>query len=290
MIDLSGARIAAIAPSGAYQPALLSAGLDIAREAGFDVELFADTLSPHRYLAAPDAQREAHLVEALRNPKWDAVWVIRGGYGITRLLPRLPWDELQPKPVIGFSDVTALFAGLWRHRPGALVHGPKLHSLQNTDTSSRAATFQLLSGHAAPEWQGTALVPGRAEGPLVGGNLAMLAALCGTPWQLDARGCVLALEDVGEAPYRIDRLITQLRHSGGLDGVVGVALGEFQGCNPPANADWSLRDVLREAFADIPTVADLPFGHGAQNHPFVWGEQVELDGDRLTRMSAASSR
>jgi muramoyltetrapeptide carboxypeptidase len=285
MIDLTGARIAAIAPSGAYQPALLEAGLDIARSAGFDVELFANTLAPRRYLASADEQRHTHLVEALSNPKWDAVWVIRGGYGITRLLPGLPWARFHPKPVIGFSDVTALFAGLWKHSRGALVHGAMLHSLQNTDIPSREATFQLLTGQPTPAWSGAPLVPGRAEGRLVGGNLAMLAALCGTPWQLDARGCVLALEDIGEAPYRIDRLLTQLRQSGTLDGVVGVALGEFQGCQPPANADWSLVDVLREALADIPTIADLPFGHGARNQPFVWGEKVAIDLDRLIRVS-----
>lgn len=277
-----GARIVAIAPSGAYRPDLLEAGLALVRDAGFDVTVLDDTLRPHRYLASPDDHRLAHLGEALLRD-WDAVWMIRGGFGLTRLLPRFPWEGALSKPIIGFSDVTALFAALWPHGVGPLVHGPMLHSLPATDEASREAMFGLLRGERDARWTGVTLHPGAAEAPMIGGNLAMIAALCGTPWQLDAGGCVLALEDIGEAPYRIDRMITQLRQSGVLDGVVGIALGEFDACRAPAGADWTLHDVLRDEFADlhVPVVADLPFGHAARNRPFVWGRPVRIEDGTL---------
>jgi muramoyltetrapeptide carboxypeptidase len=275
------ARIAAIAPSGAYNPALLEQGLAIVREAGFDVHVMPDTLRPHRYLASPDDHRLEQLVGALTSDRYDAIWMVRGGFGLTRLLPSLPYDRLVPKPIIGFSDVTALFAALSKRRHGPLVHGPMLHSLPKTDAASREASFRLLRGEPQPAWDAVTLVPGVAEGPIVGGNLAMIAALCGTPWQLDVRGCILALEDTGEAPYRVDRMLTQLRQSRVLDGIVGVALGEFDNCRPPKDATWTLHELLAEEFAGVPTIADLPFGHAERNRAFVWGRRARIEGGQL---------
>ena len=151
------------------------------------------------------------------------------------------------------------------------MHAPVVHSLVNTDADSLAHLAALLRGERIDPMVGRSLVDGSATGPLVGGNLAMIAASCGTPYALDARGCILVLEDIGEHPYRLERALAQLRDCGGLDGVIGVALGTFSDCGPPESATWSLDDIWREWFADrgVPVAMDLPIGHGAANRAFV---------------------
>lgn len=280
-------RVAAVAPSHAYDPARLEAGLDVARGLGVDVHLVPDTLRPHRYFAAPDDHRLAQLVAALTDPGWDAVWMVRGGSGLTRLLPRIPWADLSPRPVIGFSDVVALHAGLWRHGLGPLVHGPVLHSLPTTDAASVRHLSALLHGEPLEPLSGETWAAGAAQGPLLGGNLCVLAALCGTPWQLSAAGAILVLEEIGEAPYRVDRSLQQLASAGVLDGVAGVALGTFTGCAPPEGAPWTLRDLVLEHLAPlgVPVLADLPIGHGVENRAFVWGRTARIDGGHLSLTS-----
>jgi muramoyltetrapeptide carboxypeptidase len=275
----AGDPIAVVAPCGAFDPDRLAMGLEVARSRGHNPVPFPDLLRPCRYLASPDDQRVAQLTEALTSDAWAAVWIVRGGYGLTRILHRLDPDELQNKPIIGFSDVTALFAALHPRGKGPLIHGPMPHSLPGTDQASVEHLFALLAGEAPPPMLGEVWVAGEAEGPLVGGNLCMLATLCGTPWQLDVSGAVLVLEEVGEAPYRVDRMLQQLRSSGGLDGVAGVALGEFTtGANAATGADWTLRDVLLDHLGElgVPVIADLPIGHGLRNRAFVWGDRVRI--------------
>ncbi len=279
-----GTPIAVVAPAHAYDPARLEAGLAIARDHGHDLHLFPDTLRPHRYFAASDPHRLAQLVEALTDPAFGAVWIARGGSGTTRLLSRVPWADLPPRAVIGFSDVVALHAGLWAAGRGPAIHGPVVHSLSSTDEASLTHLFALLEGGGDPVLEGEAWVPGAAEGPLLGGNLCVLATLCGTPWQLDARGAILVLEEVGEAPYRVDRALQQLASAGALAGVAGVALGTFTGCAPPADATWTLREVLLEHLGPlgVPVVGDLPIGHGPRNRAFVWGAPGRIAEDRLS--------
>lgn len=279
-------RIAAIAPSGAYDPARLDAGLAIVRDAGLNVVPFEGMLQPERYLAAPDAVRLRHLVDALLSPDFDAVWIVRGGYGLTRLLApllsALP-AELPPKPILGFSDVTALFSAL-DGRGATLLHAPVLHSLAATDEASRTELFRVLGGQSPAALVGESWVPGTAEGTLVGGNLAMFAALCGTPYQAKTRGRILVLEDVGEALYRLDRMLQQLASSGFFDGVAAIAFGEFAQCVPPKDATWTLRDVLLDHVASlgVPVLGGLPIGHGAANRPFAWGACARIDHGTLT--------
>ncbi len=283
-----GARIAAVAPSGAFRPELLESGLTIARAAGFDVAPIGPFPAPLRYLAGDDHARRDALVTALSDPAYDAVWLVRGGYGLTRILAALPPD-LPERPIIGFSDATALFCArpTWAH-----VHGPMLHSLAASDADSQRALFDLLRG-ASPEapWRGDGIVGGRAQAPVVGGNLCLLAALCGTRHQLDARGRILMLEEVGEPAYKLDRLLQQIRSAGVLDGVAAVAVGELHDCHLPPGVTWTHNDVLMDHLGGlgVPVVTGLPFGHGARNHPFVWGHHATLDGDAgtLTHHGAA---
>ncbi|MBN2801198.1 MAG: LD-carboxypeptidase [Deltaproteobacteria bacterium] len=277
-----GAEIAVIAPSGAYQPHRLEEGLRRIEAEGYRPVPFEGMLSPERYLAAPDAVRLAHLCEALTDPRWDAVWMVRGGYGLTRLLADLPWEALPPRPVIGFSDVTALLLPLFA-AGSPVIHGPMPHSLPGTDEASVEHLFRLLAGAPLAPLEGEQWVRGSATGWLAGGNLTMLASLCGTPWQPDLSGAIAVLEDVGEAPYRLDRALQQLCSAGVLDGVAGVALGSFTSCEPPAGASWTLREVLLDHLAPlgVPVVAELPIGHGEANRAFPFGASATLAGGRL---------
>jgi muramoyltetrapeptide carboxypeptidase len=144
--------------------------------------------------------------------------------------------------------------------------------------------FALLEGADRFLLEGEAWVNGSAEGPLVGGNLTLLASLCGTRHQLDARGAILVLEDFAEAPYRIDRMLQQLRSARALDGIHGVVLGDFVKCDPPAGATWGLRDVLLDHLGSlgVPVLAGLPIGHGERNRAFVWGARARLHGPTLS--------
>lgn len=274
-----GARVGVFAPSGNYDPERLEAGFELLRRWGLEPVPAPGLGSQHRYLAGTDEQRLAGLRWALEEPGLGAAWLARGGYGLSRLLPRIPWGVIAARPVIGFSDATALFSGLWSRSAGIPVHGPVLHSLaDHADGPSREATRALLLEGRGWQHRARVLVGGRAEGPLVGGNLCTLASLAGTPWALDARGAVLLLEEVGERPYRVDRLLTQLRDSGALEGVAAVVLGEFVGCEEARHPGWDPVAIAGEILESlgVPVVAGAPVGHGPSNRPFVWGAPASV--------------
>ena len=255
---------------------------------GYQVVRAPSLGATHRYLAGTDEERLEGLVWALTSPDLDACWMARGGYGISRLLDRVPWDRVQERPVLGFSDGTALHSAIYKACGHSSIHSPVLHSLaDHLDGGSREYLRSLLDGSSAGRLYGRLLLQGSqglpVEGPLVGGNLCMLASLCGTRWQLDAAGCVLLLEDVAEPPYRVDRLLQQLKMSGVLDGVLGVAVGALLGCEPPEGADWRQEDLIREHLEalGVPVLVGVPVGHGATNLAFVHGGQVRLDDEGL---------
>lgn len=279
--------IAVCAPCGVYDVGRFERGLLLAREAGFDLQPLPGLLEPHRYLAGTDVHRRSQLHQALTSPDYGAVWIARGGYGLTRILDDLDLDGAQPRPVIGFSDVTALHNLLLASGLGPAVHGPVVHSLPITDDRSLEHLWALLDGRPTAPLTGVSWVAGSAEGPLVGGNLCLLAATCGTGQQLDTSGCILVLEEVGEPAYRVDRMLQQLTSAGLLDGLVGVAIGEFRNCRVPEGVDWTIRDVLIEHLGPlgIPVLADLPIGHGSGNHAWVAGRPGRLSEDRLDLLS-----
>jgi muramoyltetrapeptide carboxypeptidase len=291
MIVKRGARVAVVAPASDFNEAKLAAGLDIARGLRPDLDFvrFDGIKQPLRNLAAPDDVRLDHLFRALSDPEWDAVWCVRGGYGVTRIIERIPFDALRPKPLIGFSDLTPLLDALASRVGSPAIHGPMLHSLPETDDASRRWLADLLDGEPLPALPGDAWVPGTAAGPLVGGNLCMLAAACGTPYQTDARGCVLVLEEINEEAYKVDRLLQQLRSAGVLDGVVGVAVGEMKDCDGPANGAYSVDDVLQDHLGrlGVPVLAHLPVGHGSANRAFVVRSDARIaDGALLVGAAA----
>ena len=248
----------------------------------------------HLFNAGTADARSADLVWALSDPAIDAVWLARGGYGCVHCLPALRQRQFDDRPVVGCSDATALFCALSQTGHTGLIHGPVLETLATgVDEASRLRLRALLSGAPLDPIRGQHLCGPRVpvSGPLVGGNLCVLASLAGTPWALRAAGAILVLEDVAEAAYRIDRMITQLRWSGAFDGVVGIALGDFISCRPPVDADFTLDDVLAEALTPlgVPVVKGLPMGHGPCNLAWRHGEIARLRDESLIFGEAAAS-
>jgi muramoyltetrapeptide carboxypeptidase len=268
-------RIGIVAPSGAFDRQRLDQSMELVRDWGFELVPGPHLFSRHRYTAGTAVERGADLAWALTAPGLDAAWFVRGGFGTIHLLSDLPWTDMDGRPVFGFSDATALFCAMAANGVKGAVHSPVLYSLSDhVDDESRAAMRLALGGlplQLNAEQLSGSTVP--IQGPVVGGNLCTLASLAGTPWALRAHGSILVLEDVAEPPYKLDRLLTQLRYSGALDGVLAVVLGEFTGCTVPEDADWSLRDLLLDLLKPlgVPIWSKLPVGHGSANRPWYHG-------------------
>jgi muramoyltetrapeptide carboxypeptidase len=284
----SGDKVAVIAPASPFDQDSFAAGVALLSRR-YDVRHDEGVFSRERYLAGSDGRRLRELAAALTDPATKAVFCARGGYGVTRLLA--PLDALlpgagilTPKPLVGFSDITAAHA-LLQNRGLVSIHGPVLTQLGKLEPAAVARLFALLESPAAPPpLTGTASYgAGMAEGPLMGGNLSVLASLCGTPFMPPLAGAVLLLEDVGERPYRLDRLWTQLTLAGVFREVRGIALGEFVDCELP-EAAYASQDVLRElaGATGLPCVAGLPVGHGEINEAVALGVPVCLDAATAT--------
>lgn len=279
-----GSHIRVVAPSSPFPEDAFRAGVTRLRER-YEVSWAEGLSKTHGFLAGDDTHRADQLHEALTNPAYDAVIPVRGGYGATRLLGGLPTDLLgnDPPLLVGFSDITALHA-LYARAGRCSIHGPMVAGLGRASRAEFAAWVEFVEGRAAPEFDGLAqLVPGRANGPLLGGNLAVLTALVGTPHAVPLDGCVLLLEDVGEAPYRVDRMLTQLREAGCLSALAGVVLGSFTSCDPRADGR-TVEAVLFDRLGDlgVPVVSGLPCGHGPHDRAIALGARVVLDADRGT--------
>lgn len=237
------------------------------------------------FLAGSDERRLAELRAGLSDPDVNALVAVRGGYGTTRLLDHLSVAEVaaSPKLLVGFSDVTALHA-LWARAGLRSLHGPMVAALGRGEPAWFDRWVAAVEGHGAPVVTGlTTIVRGTAEGPLLGGNLALLAALSGTPYVPPLDGSVLFLEDVGEAPYRVDRMLTTLRQAGWFERVTAVALGMFSRCNPGA-AGTTVQEILRDRLSDlsVPVVEGLRAGHEPENLEIPLGAAVRVDADQGT--------
>jgi muramoyltetrapeptide carboxypeptidase len=286
-----GDPVTVVAPASPFDRASFEAGLEVIGSR-YQVDYDPGMLMRHRYLAGSDARRLGELRRALEDTRSRAVFCARGGYGVMRLLAGLEDTVLTAKPVIGFSDITALHQLLER-RGLVSVHGPVLTQLARLDPHAHARLFELLESEApAAELTGAeTYVEGSAEGPLLGGNLAVLTRLLGTPYLAPLDGAVLLLEDVGERPYRLDRMWTHLAMAGVFRRVRGVVLGDFIGCEEK-DADYSGADVLRElaAATGLPCAAGFPIGHGVRNEAVPLGVRVRLDAGsrRLTFLESAA--
>jgi muramoyltetrapeptide carboxypeptidase len=287
-----GDRVAVVAPAGPAEPARGEAGIEVLREWGLSVDPLPG-LPPagQPWLAGSDEGRADGLTRAWADGEVRAVFATRGGFGSQRLLDLLDWATLAqagPAWLVGYSDVTALHQAFATRLGVATAHGPGVATLPRLSEAARESLRTLLFDGRVEPLEGVPLAPGEAVGPLVGGNLAVLAASAGTEGVHPARDSVALLEDVNEAPYRLDRLITQLLRSGWMDGVRGVALGRFTDCGDPVQ----VRELLRERLAPlgVPVVADVPVGHDDGTRSVVLGRRVVLDGrsGRVTQDLAVS--
>lgn len=284
-----GARVALVAPAGPLRGSgELDASIAHARALGWDAEPAPHVLSRDGYLAGTDAERAEDLNAALRDDRIDGVWCVRGGYGAMRILPALDYEALRrrPKALLGYSDITAIHAAIGTRCGLISYHAPTARGALSgfsRDSLVRAVVEQRDPCGVA---NGTlTLRSGRAEGRLVGGNLALLAALAGTPYAPDYTDAILVLEDVGEATYRIDRMLRQLILSGDLARVAGLAFGHFtDGPDPIDVASRPLADVLRETaeIAGVPALFGIPLGHVDDQWTIPLGARAELDADSGT--------
>jgi muramoyltetrapeptide carboxypeptidase len=280
-----GAVIGIAAPGGPVDPERVLAGEACLRAAGYEPRRRADLLARCGYLAGDDARRAAELMELVRDPEVAAIVCARGGYGCDRILPRLDAAAVRraAKPLVGYSDVTALL--LWQRRCAGLVgfHGPMLDRPHDLEPAAFTGLLDWLRGEAKLPGvlRGEGRGGGRAEGRLLGGSLTLVAASLGTPWRVDARGAILLLEDVGERPYRIDRMLQQLRAAGVLAAAAGIGLGAFAGCEDARYPEPAVEAVLDEVLRPLglPLVAGLPFGHVRGNFAWPVGCRATLDGE-----------
>jgi muramoyltetrapeptide carboxypeptidase len=280
-----GDLLRVIAPSGALRELeAFHRSIEIWRSHGYRVEITPTIDERWGYLAGKDETRRDHLATAWEDANCRGILCARGGFGSTRILENWHWqtDSASPKWLIGFSDITALLWSLYKEGISS-VHAPVLTTLVDEPDWSIERLFDCLEGRPLAPLKGCGWGGGVATGILLPGNLTVATHLLGTPLQPDFDSVILAFEDIAEAPYRIDRMLTQWRLSGALSKVRGIALGGFTRCDAPPNVpSFGVEEVLRDRLFDlnIPVVSNLPFGHDSTNAALPVGVEVTLDGDR----------
>jgi muramoyltetrapeptide carboxypeptidase len=276
--------VALVAPAGPLRgPEDLARAVANARALGWEPVVAPHALARAGYFAGDDARRAADFNEALRDPRIDGVWCLRGGYGAMRILPAVAWDALvrHPKAIVGYSDVTALLAAAGRCAGLVSYHGPTARAALTAFSRHSLERALRQADDPCGEWpQAAVLRGGRARGRLAGGNLALVAALVGTPYCPDLSGAILVLEDVNEGVYRVDRMLQQLLLSGALAGVRGIAFGHCTNCGEESDdGARTLADVVAEV-ADtlrVPCVLGVPVGHIEDQWTLPFGADAELD-------------
>lgn len=297
-----GSRIALVAPAG---PLLerddITRAVALCRALDYEPHVAAHAGGHHGYFSGTDEERLGDLNQALRHPEIDAIWCLRGGYGITRILDQVDFEALtrRPRAVIGYSDVTALLAGVGRAAGVVAFHGPTARAAMPSFTRRH---FSRVLGNPEPAGvleplpqPSDVLVPrddrvvtvrgGVAEGTLAGGNLSLLQCLIGTAFLPDLDGALLVLEDVGEALYRIDRMLAHLRAAGALAGLRGVLVGRFTGLGRHIDdGSFGLDQVLAHYFAPlgVPVLSGLPIGHIDDQWTIPLGVRARMDADAGT--------
>ncbi len=258
--------IALVAPAGKLDREIAGKGIAVLENAGYRVKqgkhLWGGSSQP--FLSATAEARAEDLTSAWLDEEVDLIMCLRGGFGSAHILPLLDWSLLKKRnmPVAGYSDITALHFAMLRMGAGTPVAAPMVGKLPELDEYTRKEMFNAFTESARkirPLQNMEFLKPGQVKARPVVGNLAVAASLCGTPYLPDCRGRIIVLEELNEAPYRVDRYITQLEQSGFFDGCAGIALGEFLDCGEP--------EVLKNIFirltvlTDGPVVMNFPFGH-----------------------------
>jgi muramoyltetrapeptide carboxypeptidase len=282
-----GDLIGIAAPASPFDRIEFEKGVQTLQNLGFQVRFRDDIFSSHRYLAGEDCRRIDELMGYFTDPKVKAIVFARGGYGTMRILPRLDFDRIArtPKIVIGYSDMTPLLIYLHQHFSWAVFHGPVVAKGMGDQFKNRGKN-SLLHALTKPTSLGEVkneglayLKKGKANAPLIGGCLSMIIANLKTPYEIDTEGVILFLEDVNEKPYKIDRMLTQLRLAGKFEGVKGLVFGPFQN---HGGSPKEVEEVILDVLADlkIPIVFGFPSGHMDDMMTIPMGVEVELDSEK----------
>ena len=281
-----GDAVTVVAPSSQLRPEqqrLAEQAFQILEDDwGLQIAYTPDLTRSHLHLAGTDQERAAEFQQQLDDAKVRAVFCIRGGYGVARLLPLLQptsWHQ-KPKWLVGFSDCSLLLHYLQRHKDWLVCHGPTLASPQFVGGPHADKNREALRGVLFKSESPSAPVqflqnPASVKGRLSGGCLSVILSALGTEAQVDLADSILFLEEVYEAPYRLDRMLTQMRQSGQFQKVRAFVFGEFVECGTPEQVKDVLLDVLGDL--NLPMVIGLPHGHGEINHPLLLGQWAELD-------------
>lgn len=298
-----GDTIGIIAPASGAEPERFDAAIAMLEASGYKTKIGKYARGDRGIFSGTDKERLHDLMWAFTDKDVDAVWCIRGGDGAPRLLPDIDFGVIKknPKIFIGYSDITSLHVAISQATGLVTFHGPGASSTFSDYTKKQC--FDLLTrtampykiglaggniekGKMSPLFKTETITKGKCRGRLIGGNLSLLAALAGTPYALsNLKGKILFIEDVNERPYRIDRMLTQLRQSADLRSLTGVALGIFDGCNPPeGKPSQTAQDVIKDRLGDlgVPVIYGLSFGHIRDQCTFPVGIEAELDADSST--------
>ncbi|GIN56298.1 S66 peptidase family protein [Lederbergia ruris] len=269
-----GDKIGLTAPAGPTDEGKLNKGIAVLKNLGFQVKVGLTCYQNEGgYLAGPAIMRANELNQMFADPNIDAIFCLRGGYGAMQILPFLDFDMIanHPKMLIGYSDITALHIALQQKSDLVTIHGPMPASdlISASDFTIQSLLSVLTNAHSSGRIENPpgeimeCLVPGKAEGILTGGNLALITSLLGTPFEINTKGKILFLEDVGEEPYRIDRMLTQLALAGKFDETEGILLGSWTDCQSSNLNSFQVKDVFRRIIAPFgkPTVMNVRAGH-----------------------------
>ena len=299
----SGGTIGVAAPASPYDSrSEVLRGVEWWESQGYRVKLAEHVFARDDYVAGDAEDRAADLNALFADPEVDVVQALQGGYGSAQTIPHLDFDAIgaSPKPLVGFSDITALHVSIRQRTGMPTVYGNGLVGVGSAEATAftRERLLAVLTGDATGRVPPNpddpyvrAIRGGKVTAPLVGGCLWLLLQTMGTPWELDLDGAIFFFEDYKAPPYYVDGMLTQLKHTGKLDGVVGVVVGEMEGCDwgdlRPAS-DWarsrSLEDVLEEHLEPlgVPVIYRLPLGHGKHLAALPLGVRYTLDADRRT--------
>ena len=295
-----GDTVGIIAPSSGISDTEFAKALQNMTDLGFKTKVGKYTKTVNGFIAGTDKERLEDLHWAFADKEINAVWCIRGGYGATRFLPAIDFNLIKknPKIFIGYSDITALHTAIHQNTGLVTFHGPvatstysdyaKKHVVNTLMNPSAPYKIELSPDNIAKEsklFKTEVITKGKAHGKLIGGNLSLLTAMAGTPFALrNTKGKILFIEDVGEKPYRLDRMFVQLKQSVNLNELAGIALGIFEDCNPPDDKSQTVIDVVRDHLGNlgIPVIYGLSFGHIRDQFTLPIGIEAEMDTENAT--------
>jgi muramoyltetrapeptide carboxypeptidase len=280
-----GDLIGVCSPAGPVEEEELRPGIKALESLGFRVYLSSHCLMKKAYLAGADELRLRDLHGLFQDDKVKAIICARGGYGSLRLFERIDFDLIRkhPKILVGYSDITALLLAVYKRAHLVTIHGPVLRDMTKNHGLNLGSLTKLMTSRESVtmRFEGAkVLMEGLAAGKLLGGNLSLITHLLGTSFMPSLQGALLFLEERGEAPYRVDRMLTHLRLSGLLNKCAGVMTGSFQDCGEPSTVEALIRERLGDLH--LPMMIGLPIGHGEVNTALPIGVKAVLDTGQKT--------